>query len=427
MKSETPKLLHSAAGRTLMEWSLAAAAGVGADRTIVVVPPDADALVALIPDGIETAVQHVARGTGDAVLAARDALAGHDGDVLVLNADHPLLDAATLTALLEHHRGERAAGTILSFDRTATIGADFGRVVRDGDGTVLRIVEARDASRDELALTEVNAGYYVFRAEELWPALDAVTSDNDQGELYVTDTIGVLAGTGKRVSAYLHDDAVVAKGINTRVDLAEAEAVLRSRINVGHMLAGVTIVDPASTFIDAGVRVGRDAVILPFTLLRGATEVEEGAQVGPHVVAVDAHIGAGAMVGPFCYLRPGARLERGAKAGTYVELKNSSVGAGAKVPHLSYIGDAEIGAGTNIGAGTITANYDGSTKHRTVIGENVRTGSQNVFVAPVTIGDGAWTAAGSAITDDVPPDALGVARAKQTNIEDYARRRRRPS
>jgi len=237
--------------------------------------------------------------------------------------------------------------------------------------------------------------------------------------------VGVLVAGGGRVIAHRGEDATVAHGINTRIDLAEADALLRERINRDHMLAGVTYVDPATTFVEAGVEVEADVILHPFTVLRGSTRVEAGAEVGPHVVAVDATIGRDARVGPFCYLRPGATLLAGAKAGTFVEVKNSVIGEGAKVPHLSYIGDAEIGSGSNIGAGAITANYDGVSKHRTVIGKDVHTSSHNVFVAPVTIHDGAWTAAGSVITDDIPTDALGVARAKQTNIEGYGKRKRR--
>jgi bifunctional UDP-N-acetylglucosamine pyrophosphorylase/glucosamine-1-phosphate N-acetyltransferase len=243
--------------------------------------------------------------------------------------------------------------------------------------------------------------------------------------VYLTDVIGLLVEAGEPVVAHRHPDATIAHGVNTRADLAEATSGLRERINLGHMLAGVTIVDPASTFIEAHVTIEPDAQIQPFTVLRGATAVGRGAVVGPHAVVIDSEVGEEALVGPFCYLRPGTRLAPRAKAGTFVEMKNSSIGEGAKVPHLSYIGDAEIGQGSNIGAGAITANYDGNAKHRTVIGRDVRTSCDNVFVAPVTIGDGAWTGAGSTITDDIPPEALGIARAKQTNIEGYARRRRR--
>ena len=424
MKSAVPKVLHEACGRTLLEWSLDAAQGLGADSVTVVVPPGSERIEQLVPGWASCAVQETPRGTGDAVAAARPALDGFDGDVLVLYADTPLVDAETLGGLLAAHRAAGSAAAVLTIERSGTRMLDFGRILRDGQGGVRGIVEARDATAEEFQLTEVNSGIAVFRSALLWPALERLTPQNDQGELYLTDVVGLLVGDREQVVVHRHADATVAQGINTRADLADAAAELRRRINRDHMLAGVTIVDPQTTMIDAGVEIAADATIEPFTVLRGATRVEQGAVVGPHVVAVDAVVGAGASVGPFCYLRPGTELRAGSKAGTYVEIKNTVLGEGAKVPHLSYIGDAEIGSGTNIGANAITANYDGQTKHRTVIGENVRTGSQNVFVAPVTIGDGAWTAAGSAITDDIPPDALGVARAKQTNIENYARRRR---
>jgi bifunctional UDP-N-acetylglucosamine pyrophosphorylase / glucosamine-1-phosphate N-acetyltransferase len=425
MKSRLPKLLHTACGRPLLAWSLAAVEPLSAAPAVVVIPPDEPALAELVPGWATPAVQHTARGTGDAVLAARAALEGFAGDVLILNADHPLIEAETLEALVAAHREGGAAATLLTFERTATVGADFGRIVRDGSGGVTAIVEVRDATPEQRAIAEVNSGYYVVRSDLLWSALDRVTDHNDQGEIYLTDIAGILHGDGERVHAHVHDDPLVAKGVNTRVDLSEADAELRARINRRHQLDGVTIVDPATTFIEPTVRIEADAVIHPFTVLRGDTRIGAGAQVGPHVVAADATIGRDALVGPFCYLRPGATLHDGAKAGTYVEIKNSVLGEGAKVPHLSYIGDAEIGSGTNIGAGAITANYDGRSKQRTVIGKDVHTSSHNVFVAPVTIGDGAWTAAGSVITDDIPPDALGVARAKQTNIPGYGTRKRR--
>ena len=425
MKSRLPKLLHTACGRPLLGWSLAAVEPLGADPAVVVVPPDQPELDALVPGWASTAVQHSARGTGDAVLAGRDALSGFAGDVLIMNADHPLVEAETLLAMVAAHREAGAAATLLTFDRTETIGGDFGRIVRGGGGAVEAIVELRDADDAQRALSEVNGGYYVVRSDRLWSALDRVTDQNDQGELYLTDIVAILTGDGEVVHAHRHDDPLVAKGVNTRVDLVEADAELRARINRGHMLSGVTIVDPASTFIEPGVEIEADATVHPFTVLRGATRVGAGAQVGPHAVAVDATIGRDALVGPFCYLRPGATLMDGAKAGTYVEIKNSVIGEGAKVPHLSYIGDADVGSGSNIGAGAITANFDGNEKQHTTIGRDVHTSSHNVFVAPVTIGDGAWTGAGSVITNDIPPDALGVARAKQTNIEGYGRRKRR--
>ncbi len=425
MRSSLPKVLHPACGRPLLEWVLDAVAPLGAEPTLVVVPPDAPQIAELLPESASAVVQPEPRGTGDAVRCAAETLAGFEGDVLVVYADTALLEPEPLTELLAARRDAGAAAAVLTIERDDRTGADFGRIVRGADGSVQRIVELRDATPAERELTEVNSGIYAFDAAHLWTSLGRLTTDNDQGELYLTDVVGLLVEAGEIVVAHRHPDARIAHGVNTRVDLAEATSVLRERINTGHMLAGVTIVDPASTFIEANVTIEPDAQIQPFTVLRGATAVRSGAVVGPHAVVVDSEIGEEALVGPFCYLRPGTRLGPRAKAGTFVEMKNSSLGEGAKVPHLSYIGDAEIGQGSNIGAGAITANYDGRSKNRTIIGRDVRTSCDNVFVAPVTIGDGAWTGAGSTITDDIPPEALGIARAKQTNIEGYARRRRR--
>ena len=427
MRSATPKVLHEILGRTLIDWAVAGCLESQPDRMLVVVPPGAEAIRERLPAGVEPVTQERPLGTGDAVRAARGALEGFDGDVLVLYADHPLTDPATLQALRATHAEAGAAATVLTFERTDAIGTDFGRIVRGGDGGVARIVEARDASDAVGALTVVNSGIYAFRSGDLWPALVGLDAANDQGELYLTDAIGALVAAGRPVVGHRHPDATAALGINTRADLAEAAALLRDRTNRRHMLSGVTIVDPATTWIDASVEIQPDALIQPFTVLRGETLIEAGADVGPHVCAVDARVGPGADVGPFCYLRPGADVGAGAKAGTFVEIKNSSIGERAKVSHLSYIGDAEIGADTNIGAGNITANYDGTRKQRTTIGRDVRSSSDTVFVAPVTIGDGAWTAAGSVITDDIPPDALGVARARQKNIEGYGTRKRSSS
>ena len=299
---------------------------------------------------------------------------------------------------------------------------DYGRIVRAEDGSVKAIVEAADASEEVLAINEVNSSIYVFDSAQLWPALDRIDPANAQGELYLTDAVRLLVEDGARVVAHQAEPQETS-GVNTRVDLAAAAAALRDRINEEHMLAGVTIVDPAATWIEPTVELEADVTIHPFAVLRGRTRIAAGAEVGPHVVAVDAEIGPRVLVGPFCYLRPGTVLEAGAKAGTFVEIKNSRVGEGTKIPHLSYIGDAEVGAGTNVAAGNITVNFPhqpGKPKGRTRIGDNVRTGVQNAFVAPVEIGDGAWVAAGSVITRDVPPGALAVARARQENKEGFA-------
>ena len=421
MRSAVPKHLHPLLGRRLVDWVLAAADEAGAEPVVVVTAPStADQF-----PGRTVAVQAEPLGTGDAVRAARDELAGFDGDVLVLNGDVPGLTGELLEALVATHRREAAAATVLSFEPEDV--REYGRIVRDGDGRLARIVEAGDASAEELALGEVNSGIYVFRAARLWPALDRLEPHNAQGELYVTDTIGLVVGDGDPVAVHVAPDPFAAEGINTRAELAAAAAALRDRINERHMLAGVTIVDPATTWIEPDVQIESDVTIHPFSYLRGGTRVATGAEVHAHTVAVDAEIGPGAVVGPFCYLRPGTVLEASSKAGTFVEIKNSRIGPGAKVPHLSYVGDAEVGEGTNVGAGAITANFPhqaGQPKGRTTIGRNVRTGVHNAFVAPVEVGDGAWTAAGSVITRDVPPDALAVARARQENKEGYAARHR---
>ena len=425
MRSALPKHLHPVLGRRLIDWALDAVRGVGADRLVVVCAPDTrELLAASLPDDVELAVQAEPRGTGDAAAAARGALEGFEGDVLVVPGDSPLVTADLLARLVEVQRTERAAVTLLTVETERPL--PYGRIVRGG-GAVVRIVEERDATPEEREIRELNASFYVFSADDLWWSLGRLDPENAQGELYLTDTIGHLVGDGRRVAAATTDDVDAVHGVNTRVDLAQAAAVLRTRVLERHMLAGVTIVDPGSTWIDATVSIEPDVVVHPYTTLRGATHVASNAQVGPHVVAEDASVGAGATVGPFAYLRPGATLAAGAKVGTFVEVKNARIGERTKVPHLSYIGDADIGEDTNIGAGAITANYRperGGGKQRTVIGRNVHTGSDNVFVAPVEIGDDAWIGAGSTITEDVPPGALAIARARQVVKEKYGDRER---
>jgi bifunctional UDP-N-acetylglucosamine pyrophosphorylase/glucosamine-1-phosphate N-acetyltransferase len=420
MRSAVPKHLHPLLGRRLVDWVIAAARAAGADPLVVVTSPDAR-------DAFDTqvAVQERPLGTGDAVRSARAALDGFDGDVLVLNGDVPGLTGELLDALLETHRREDAAATVLSFEPPDV--RAYGRIVRDAQGRLASIVEAGDASSEQLELGEVNSGIYVFRAAKLWPALDRLEAHNAQGELYVTDTLGFLVADGDPVAVHVAPDPFEVEGVNTRAEFAAAAAGLRDRVNERHMLAGVTIVDPATTWIEPEVEIENDVTIHPFVYLRGATRVATGAEIHANTVVVDAEIGPGATVGPFCYLRPGTVLEASSKAGTFVEIKNSRIGPDAKVPHLSYVGDAEVGEGTNVGAGAITANFPhrpGQPKGRTKIGKNVRTGVQNAFVAPVEVGDGAWTGAGSVITKDVPPDALAVARARQENKEGYAARHR---
>ncbi|TML47831.1 MAG: UDP-N-acetylglucosamine diphosphorylase/glucosamine-1-phosphate N-acetyltransferase [Actinobacteria bacterium] len=418
MRSETPKHLHPLLGKRLVDWVIDAVRALGPEPLVVVTSPETQDAIA--GDGITVAVQPEARGTGDAIAAARGALDGFEGDVLVLSGDSPLLTPELLEGLIAKHRESRAAATVLTFEPVRPL--PYGRILRDDEGNVRAIVEEGDATEQERAIRELNSSTYVFDARELWGALDALKPDNVQGELYLTDTVRALAEAGKPVATYKSDDPEAPVGINTRVELAGTAAVLRDRINERHMLAGTTIVDPLSTWIDPQVELEPDSIIHPFTVLRGGTRVLRGAEVGPHVVAIDAEIGERALVGPFCYLRPGTVLEAGAKAGTFVELKNSRIGEGTKVPHLSYIGDAEIGAETNVGAGGITVNYPhepGKPKGRTKIGRNVRTGVHNAFVAPIEIGDDAWIAVGSVVTDDVPPGSLAGFAPRQVTKEGY--------
>jgi len=420
MKSSTPKHFHRLLGRRMVDWVVEAARGVDADPLVVVTSPQGASEL----DGLTVAIQSEPRGTGDAMAAAHSALDGFAGDLLVLSGDAPAVSPDALRELLATHRREDAAATVLSFRPEDP--REYGRVLRGDDGSVRAIIEAGDASPDELAVDEVNSSIYVFDANRVWPALQQLDTGNEQGELYLTDAVRVLVENGDRVAAYVAPDPLEAEGVNTRAELAEAAAALRARINHEHMLAGVTIVDPQTTWIEPDVEIEPDATIHPFTVINGKSKIAVGANVGPHAVVVDAVIGPGAMVGPFCYLRPGTHLEAGAKAGTFVEIKNSRIGERAKVPHLSYIGDADVGEGTNIGAGAITANYRpelGPGKFRTEIGRNVHTGSDNVFVAPVTIGDDAWVAAGSVVTKNVPSGALAVARSRQVTKEGYADRK----
>jgi bifunctional UDP-N-acetylglucosamine pyrophosphorylase/glucosamine-1-phosphate N-acetyltransferase len=413
MQSAVPKHLHPILGRRMVDWVTEAARPLGPAPLVIIASPDTRDAFGETP----VAVQEKALGTGHAVGSAREAVGDADS-LLVLSGDTPLLTTELLEGLIETHRRESAAATVLSFE-PAEPGA-YGRVVRTADGTVEAIVEATDATPEQLELRECNSSIYVFRTDQLWPALGRLEPHNAQGELYLTDVVRDLVGRGERVVAHLAPDPLETAGVNTRAELAAAAAALRDRINLAHMAAGVSIIDPASTWIEADVELAADTTVHPFTVLRGSTMVAAGAEIGPHVVAIDARVGAEAVVGPFCYLRPGTVLGARSKAGTFVELKKALVGEGTKVPHLSYIGDAEIGEGTNIGAGTITANFPhrpGQPKGKTTIGDNVRVGVDTMFVAPVTIGDDAWTAAGAVVTDDVPDNALAGFPPKQVTKE----------
>jgi bifunctional UDP-N-acetylglucosamine pyrophosphorylase/glucosamine-1-phosphate N-acetyltransferase len=417
MKSATPKHLHPLLGRRLVDWVVEAVRPLGADPLVVVLSPEAaDAL-----DHVTVAVQPQPLGTGDSLRAARESV-GDAKTVLVVSGDHPRITSDLLEQLVAEHRSATAAATVLSFEPPDA--RAYGRIVRDGSGRLKAIVEDADANDVQRAIGEVNSSIYVFEADKLWPVLERIEPANAQGELYLTDAVRLLVEGGEEVVVFKAPDADEVEGVNTRAELADAAAFLRARVNREHMQAGVTIVDPQTTWIDPDVELEPDSTIHPFTVLRGRTRVATGAEVGPHVVADDAEIGPDAKVGPFCYLRPGTKLGAGAKAGTFVEIKNSEIGARTKVPHLSYIGDAEVGEDTNIAAGNITANFPHQPdrpKGKTKIGRNVHTGIHNGFEAPVEVGDDAWIAGGSYITEDVPPESLAGFPPKQITKEGYLR------
>jgi bifunctional UDP-N-acetylglucosamine pyrophosphorylase/glucosamine-1-phosphate N-acetyltransferase len=443
MKSATPKVLHELCGRSLVGHVLAASRELDPEHLVVVVGHAREkvtAHLAEIDPAVRTAVQAQQNGTGHAVRMALEELGGPvQGTVVVVCGDTPLLTGATLSALAATHAADGNAVTVLTAEVPDATG--YGRNVRDGaSGAVTAIVEHKDASESQRAIREINSGVFAFDGQLLADALGKVRTDNSQGEEYLTDVLGILREAGHRVGASVAADHREIAGINNRVQLAEARRILNDRLLTAAMLSGVTVVDPASTWVDVSVTFEQDAVVLPGTQLLGATHLGEDSEVGPNcrlrdtrvgagarvdnTVADGAVVGAGASVGPFAYLRPGTRLGAKGKIGTYVETKNASIGEGTKVPHLSYVGDATIGEYTNIGAASVFVNYDGQDKHHTTVGSHCRTGSDNMFVAPVTIGDGAYTAAGSVITKDVPPGSLAVARGQQRNIEGWVARKR---
>ena len=438
MRSSLPKMMHPVCGRAMVAWPILAAREAGAGRVAAIVSPGHD-ISAGLPEGVETVVQPEADGTGGAIRAA-SRLVEESETVLVLSGDHPLISVEDISGLLGAHASGGGAATMLTIELDDP--GSYGRVVRGEGGEVERVVEAKaagDADPAQLEIREINAGTYVFEAAPLAEALAGLSNDNAQGEYYLTDVFSALRDAGHTVAAHVSGDIAVTMGVNNRAELAAVEALARRRILDAHMLAGVTVVDPASTWIDAGVEIAADARIEPGTSLRGATEVGAGSVVGPLTTLTDTALGErvsvphsflvecevldGCSVGPFAYLRPGAHLEAGAKAGSFVEVKNSRLGEGTKVPHLAYVGDADIGPGSNLGAGTITANYDGFRKHRTVIGAGARIGVDTMLIAPVEVGDSAYTGAGAVIQDDVPDGALAVSQNEQRNIEGFAERK----
>ncbi len=442
MKSRLPKPLHRLCGKPLLSYLLDACRSAGVSRTIVVVGHEAERVQEAFRGQCEFALQEEQLGTGHAVMSAKPLLEGYAGDLLVLPGDTPLIDGETLRQLAEHHRSSGAVATLLSAVLPHDAGM-YGRVLRDSNGKVLGVVEAKDASPEQLAVREINTSIYCFQTPALFDALQEVRPDNAQGEYYLTDVIELFTRQGDKVEAVIADDWQVTLGVNTRVELADVASRLRKRILENLMLSGVTIVDPTNTYIDVDVQIGQDTIIHPNTFILGNTTIGEECEIGPMariedsrignrttVLAsqvVESRLGDGVRVGPFANLRPGTVVGNGTKIGDFVEVKNAIIEENVSMAHLTYVGDAEVGANTNIGAGTITCNYDGKRKHRTVIGKGCFIGSHATLIAPVQIGDGAYVAAASPITEDVPPDSLAIARCRQVVKEEWAKRRREQS
>jgi bifunctional UDP-N-acetylglucosamine pyrophosphorylase/glucosamine-1-phosphate N-acetyltransferase len=438
MKSARPKVLHAVGGKPMLQHVMEAAKQAGANRTVVVVGFGGEQVQAEIGSAAEYVLQKEQLGTGHAMMQVQPALAGFSGTVLLLCGDTPLLTGKTLENLVSVHKQSGAAATVLTAVPADATG--YGRILRDATGQVMGIVEQKDASEEQKKIGEINTGIYCFEAAPLFAALAGLTCNNAQGEYYLTDVLAILAEAGKRVGAVLVEDFQETLGINSRVQLAEAEAILRQRKLIDLMESGVTVMDPASTFVDAAVSIGQDTILYPYTWIEGDTTIGRDCRIGPHTRIADSQIGdavtlhfsyaheckvgEGVTVGPYVHLRPDTELMAGVKVGNFVEVKNSRVGKGSKLPHLSYIGDADIGSGVNIGCGTITVNYDGKKKHRTIVEDAAFVGCNSNLVAPVSVGEGAYIAAGSTITKDVPAGALGVGRARQSNIAGWTEKKK---
>lgn len=434
MKSKLPKVLHKIGGKPMLQHVLDAADAAGAARKVVVVGHEAELVEAMVGEQAQMALQAEQLGTGHAVMQTEAVLKDFCGTVMIICGDTPLLEAAELKKFYEGHVASQAAATVLTAFMDDPAG--YGRIIRDADGNVLGIVEEKDAVLEQKAIKEINTGIYCVEAPLLFEVLSTLTCDNAQGEYYLTDVLAKLNAMGKKVGGVATADSDMIMGINSRRQLAEAENIMRQRILNKLMDDGVTIMDPVSTFIEKGVEIGQDTVIYPYTWLEGTTKIGEDCQIGPNVRLTNVRIGNTAelqfvyghdcevqdnvVIGPYVHLRPDTVIGDNVKIGNFVEVKNSHVGTGSKLPHLSYIGDSDIGSSVNIGCGCITVNYDGKKKHRTIIEDNAFVGCNSNMVAPVTIGAGAYIGAGSTITKDVPGDDLGIARAKQKNIEGWA-------
>ena len=433
MKSDMPKVTHKVCGKELLSWVIDASVAAGADDVVAIIGHKADMVRPVIEDRAKIAIQSEQRGTGHAVMQAKEYIRAAKDCVVVLNGDTPLVCADTIKAAVDYHKSQGNSATVITAELSDATG--YGRIVRGADGSVLKIVEQKDATDSEKAIREINSGMYVFDSDALVFALDKLTPNNAQGEYYLTDTLEILRNSSKKIGGYRLEDNDEIRGINDRVQLSEAEAIMQDRINKCHMREGVTIINPSSVFISADAEIGRDTVIASNVIISGKTKIGKGcviemgcklddAQLGDNVtvtssVILKSRIGSGTSVGPFAYVRPGCVIGKNVKVGDFVEVKNDNIGDGTKISHLTYLGDSDIGRNVNFGCGTVTCNYDGKDKYRSTIGDDVFVGCNTNFVSPINVGDGAYIAAGSTITDDIPDKGLAIARAKQVNKEGW--------
>lgn len=437
MKSKLPKVLHKVCGKEMLRHVIDAAKAAGSKREVAVIGSGAE-LVRQKISGVEFVVQAEQLGTGHAVLCAKENFSNSTGTLMILCGDTPLITAELLKKISDAHENSQAAATVLAAQMPDATG--YGRIIREDDGTFKKIVEHKDATDAEKNIREVNAGIYCFDVKKLFGVLSSIKNDNAQGEYYLPDALTILKSSGEKISVVTADDYTDTLGINSRRQLAEAEKILRQRKIFELQDSGVTIIDPATTYIDAEVEVGQDTIIYPNTYLEGKTKIGAACEIGPGTRFQNMIVGAnvqvqfsychdseicdGVIMGPYVHIRPGSKISAKVKIGNFVEVKNSSIGEGSKLPHLQYIGDTDMGAGCNMGCGTITVNYDGKKKFRTTIGDNVFVGCNSNLVAPVTLEDGVYVAAGSTITKDVPKDNLAIARSRQTNLENWADKRK---
>ena len=438
MKSKMPKVLHKVCGKPLSEWVIDASEAAGADKVCAVVGHKAETVKEVLGDVCEFALQAEQKGTGHAVMQAIDVIKNSKGEVVILNGDTPLITAETINKAIEYHKNNGNQATVITAILDDATG--YGRIVRDNDGSVLKIVEQKDASKEEKKINEVNSGMYVFDAQSLVYALDKITPNNAQGEYYLTDTLEILLSAGKKIGGYAISDNDEIRGINDRVQLNEAEKIMQKRINEYHMRNGVTMRNPESVYIEDGVEIGNDTEICQNVTIKSGTKIGSDCVIGSgsmldravihdgvdvlSSVILESEVDEGTHVGPFAYIRPNCHVGKEVKVGDFVELKNSNIDDGTKISHLTYIGDSDVGKRVNFGCGTVTCNYDGKKKYRTTIGDDCFVGCNTNFVSPINVGDGVYIAAGSTITEDIPENSLSIARARQVNKEGWKDKRK---